>query len=129
MGINTTYYKVMAFVIGAFFAGVAGGLYGALDQTIDPEQYRFTRSIEIVALVVLGGSGSITGVVLAAILLYILSEALRNLKSITGIDLRLIVYALLLIITMLLRPQGLMGSREIFRGRRNRSLSQPAPTI
>jgi branched-chain amino acid transport system permease protein len=132
MGINTTYYKVMAFVIGAFFAGVAGGLYGALDQTIDPEQYRFTRSIEIVALVVLGGSGSITGVVLAAILLYILSEALRNLKSITGIDLRLIVYALLLIITMLLRPQGLMGSREIFRSRRQRrkpSLGQPAPTI
>jgi branched-chain amino acid transport system permease protein len=129
MGINTTFYKVAAFVIGAFFAGVAGGLYGALDQTIDPEQFRFTRSIEIVALVVLGGTGSITGVVLAAIVLMIFSEALRELKGVTGVDLRLIVYALLLIITMLLRPQGLMGSREIFRGRRKRNLTQPVPAV
>jgi branched-chain amino acid transport system permease protein len=118
MGINTTFYKVAAFVIGAFFAGVAGGLFGMLDRTIDPEQYRFTRSIEIVAIVVLGGTGSITGVVLAAVALTIVPHALRDLKSVTGIDLRLIVYALLLITMMLLRPQGLMGSRELFWTRR-----------
>jgi branched-chain amino acid transport system permease protein len=128
MGINTTFYKVAAFLIGAFFAGVAGALYGALDQTIDPEQFRFTRSIEIVAMVVLGGSGSVTGVVLAAVALTILPAALRDLKNFTGADVRLIVYALLLIIMMLLRPQGLMGSKEIFWSRRRRSSAAPVAT-
>ena len=117
-------------MIGAFFAGVAGALYGMLDRTIDPEQYRFTRSIEIVAMVVLGGTGSVTGVVLSAIALTIALAALRELKSVTGTDLRLIVYALLLIGIMLLRPQGLMGAREIFwtRNRKRRNAAADPTT-
>ena len=115
MGVDTTYHKVAAFVIGAFFAGVAGGLSAHWFGDLDPESFRFMRSIEIVVMVVLGGSGSITGVIAAAILLTYLPEKLRDLKDYTGgVDLRLIVYSLLLILMMLLRPEGLFGSRELW---------------
>ena len=113
MGVDTTYHKVAAFVIGAFFAGIAGGLLAAYDGNLAPESFRFIRSIEIVVMVVLGGSGSITGSILAAAVLTFLPEVLRAFA-----DWRMIVYSLALILTMLLRPEGLLGSREIWWSRR-----------
>jgi branched-chain amino acid transport system permease protein len=118
MGINTTYYKVSAFIIGAFFAGVAGGLNGTQTGNLDPEGFRFMRSIEIVVMVVLGGSGSITGGIIAAIVLTYLPEGLRYVKEWTGEDLRMVIYSVLLIAMMLLRPEGLLGRREIWWTRR-----------
>lgn len=104
MGINTTRFKVTAFILGAFFAGVAGGLYAHFLQYINPEDFNFLRSVEIVAMVILGGMGSTIGVVIAAIVLTILPELLRDVQQY-----RMIIYALLLIIMMILRPQGLFG--------------------
>jgi branched-chain amino acid transport system permease protein len=104
MGINTTKFKVSAFILGAFFAGVAGGLYSHFIQYINPEDFNFLRSVEIVVMVILGGMGSILGVFLAAIILTILPELLRDVQQY-----RMIVYSLLLVIMMLLRPQGLFG--------------------
>jgi branched-chain amino acid transport system permease protein len=106
MGINTTKFKVTAFVVGAFFAGIAGGLYSHFIQYINPEDFNFLRSIEIVAMVILGGMGSTLGVVIAAVILTILPELLRDVQQY-----RMIIYALLLIIMMLVRPQGLFGMR------------------
>jgi branched-chain amino acid transport system permease protein len=78
MGINTTKFKVIAFVTGAFFAGIAGSLYGHFNQTLNPEDFNFLKSVEIVVMVILGGMGSIPGVIIAAIILTILPELLRN---------------------------------------------------
>jgi branched-chain amino acid transport system permease protein len=116
MGVNTTYYKVAAFVIGAFFAGVAGGLWATWFGDLDPNSFRFIKSFDIVTMVVLGGSGSVTGSVIAAAVLTILPEWLRFLAQY-----RLVIYSLLLIFMMLFRPEGLMGNRELFRVRRGRS--------
>ncbi len=104
VGINVTHYKVVAFVTGAFFAGIAGGLYAHFVTYINPSQFGFLRSFEIVVMVVVGGMGSIGGVIVAAILLTILPEALRAIAQY-----RMVIYSLLLIIIMLARPQGLFG--------------------
>lgn len=109
MGVDTTFYKVMAFVVGAFFAGVAGGLAAAWFGNLAPNGFGFMKSIEIVVMVVLGGSGSITGVILAAVVLTWLPEQLRFLH-----DWRMVIYSLLLIVMMLVRPQGLLGRRELW---------------
>jgi len=127
MGVNTTYYKVAAFMIGAFFAGVAGGLSGTLTGNLDPESYRFMRSIEIVVMVVLGGSGSITGAIIAAAVLTYLPEGLRYVKQLTGEDLRMVIYSLLLILMMLLRPEGLLGKREVWWTRRRMPTASVGP--
>lgn len=113
MGVNTTQTKVRAFAMGAFFAGVAGGLYAHEIQILTPQTFNFNKSFEIVIMVVLGGMGSISGSVVAAILLTIMPEALRSLQDLVGVDLRMIVYSLILIILMLTRPNGLFGTREI----------------
>ncbi len=107
MGINTTRHKVFAFVLGAFFAGVAGGLQAHYLQYLHTNSFTFLRSIEIVVFVVLGGGGSITGSVIAATVLTILPEALRGAES-----WRMVIYSALLVVMMLTRPQGLMGGRE-----------------
>ncbi len=126
MGVNTTYYKVAAFMIGAFFAGVAGGLSGTLTGNLDPESYRFMRSIEIVVMVVLGGSGSITGAIIAAAVLTYLPEGLRYVKEWTGEDLRMVIYSVLLILMMLIRPEGLLGRREIWWTRKRMPTARAA---
>lgn len=102
MGINPVRYKVTAFVIGAFFAGIAGGLYAHHKQFLSPTGFDFFKSIDIVVMVILGGMGRTAGVVLAAILLTILPEALRGFS-----DYRMIIYSLLIIGIMIARPQGL----------------------
>jgi branched-chain amino acid transport system permease protein len=119
IGLNTTNYKITAFVIGAFFAGIAGGLYGHFKLTITPTGFDFTRSIEIVVMVILGGMGNTLGVILAAVLLTLLPELLRPIA-----EYRMIIYSLLLIVLMLVRPQGLFN----FHRRRTPSPSSaPAP--
>lgn len=110
MGINTTKYKVIAFVLSAFFTGVAGALFGHYQPSLSNDQFSFVRSIDIVVMVVLGGLGSISGVALAAVLLTVLPEALRAIEQY-----RLVVYPLLLIVLMLTRPQGIFGQEEIGR--------------
>jgi branched-chain amino acid transport system permease protein len=110
-GVDTTRYKVIAFVLGSFFAGVAGGLLAhSATGYINPSQFDTLKSIEIIVMVVLGGLGSISGSVIAAVVLTILPEALRGFA-----DYRMVVYSLLLVVIMLTRPGGLMGSRELFR--------------
>ena len=104
VGLNTTHYKIVAFVIGAFFAGTAGGLYGHFKMTITPTGFDFTKSVEIVVMVIMGGMGNTLGVVLAAVLLTLLPELLRPIA-----EYRMIIYSLLLIILMLVRPQGLFN--------------------
>jgi branched-chain amino acid transport system permease protein len=104
VGLNTTRYKIVAFVVGAFFAGIAGGLYGHFKLTITPTGFDFTKSIEIVVMVILGGMGNTLGVILAAILLTLLPEVLRPIA-----DYRMIIYSLILIVLMISRPQGLFN--------------------
>jgi len=110
MGINTTRYKVLAFVLSAFFTGVAGALFAHYQSSLSNESFRFEKSIDTVVMVVLGGLGSISGVTIAALLLTILPEALRPIA-----EYRLVVYSLLLVILMLTRPQGIFGREEISR--------------
>ena len=112
MGVNTTRAKVRAFVIGAFFAGVAGALFAHFLRYINPQTFDFNRSFEMIIMVVLGGMGSVTGSVVAALFLTGLREALRPLQEITKVDFRMVIYSLLLIILMLTRPNGLFGTRE-----------------
>ena len=112
MGLNTTRYKIAAFVIGAFFAGIAGGLYGHFKMSITASGFDFTKSIEIVVMVILGGMGNTLGVILAAILLTLLPEVLRPIA-----EYRMILYSFMLIVLMLVRPQGLFN----FRLRHHRS--------
>jgi branched-chain amino acid transport system permease protein len=102
MGINPTRYKVTAFVIGAFFSGVAGGLYAHHKHFISPTGFDFLKSIDIVVMVILGGMGRTAGVILAAIVLTLLPEFLRDFH-----DYRMIIYSLLIIGLMMARPQGL----------------------
>jgi branched-chain amino acid transport system permease protein len=111
MGVNTTRYKVRAFVLSAFFAGIAGALFAHLvGVTLNPRELGFQRSFDIVIMVVLGGMGSISGAALAAIALTILPEALRGDFG----QYRMIVYALVLILMMIIRPQGLFGIHELW---------------
>ncbi|NLV91308.1 MAG: branched-chain amino acid ABC transporter permease [Firmicutes bacterium] len=108
MGVDTTKYKVLAFAIGAAFAGVAGALFAHFQMFIDPKSFAFMKSIEILTMVVLGGMGSLTGSVLAATTLTILPEALRGFS-----EYRMIVYSAILVTLMPLRPQGLLGHLEL----------------
>jgi branched-chain amino acid transport system permease protein len=116
MGVNTTKFKVKAFVIGSFFAGIGGGLFAHFIQYITPDNFTFLKSIEIVVMVILGGMGSTYGVILAAILLTILPEALREFS-----EYRMIIYSLMLIVLMILRPQGLFGTQSFIRSKAKRA--------
>lgn len=107
MGINTTKYKVMAFVIGAIIASVAGSLYAASFYVIKPEIFSFNKSIDILVIVVFGGMGSFTGSFLSAILISVLNTSLQSFA-----DIRTIIYGALLVIIMIFRPQGLLGKFE-----------------
>ncbi|HET9195296.1 MAG TPA: branched-chain amino acid ABC transporter permease [Vicinamibacterales bacterium] len=130
MGISTTRYKVLAFVISAALAGVAGGLSGQLfANPLNPQNLNFVRSIEIIVMIVIGGIGSITGAVFGATTLTILPEALRRLdQQFPG--LRMVTYALLLILMMIFRPQGLFGRRELgWTWLRRRGPAAPAAAI
>lgn len=114
LGIPVTRYKVIAFGISAFLAGVAGALLGHYLQLLSPKDFTWLRSVEIVAMIVLGGMGSVSGAVLGALALTLIPEALRGAQSLTaGTDMRMVIYALLLLIIMVRRPQGLLGTAEL----------------
>lgn len=127
VGVDTTGYKVRAFVASSFFAGIAGALLGYYLTILTPKDFIFLRSVEVVVMVVLGGMGSASGAALAAILLTALPEALRPLREHTGVDLRMVIYASLLLTMMLLRPRGMLGRRELWglRWRSRRSTTKP----
>ena len=114
-------HKMMAFTIGAFFAGVGGALLGNLMGTIDPLIFRFCLTFNIVLIIVLGGMGSITGSVISAIVVTIAMEVLRVLDGtmhigplvINGIPgTRMVVFSLLLMLVILFYQRGLMGNKE-----------------
>ena len=121
---NTTGYKVRAFVISSFFAGVAGALFAHFVPIINPGSFTFVKSMEVVVMVVAGGLGSTTGAIVAAVFLTLLPEGLRSLFThLGGVDatlaqkvdqVRMPIYGLLLVGLMLVRPQGLFGTREIW---------------
>ena len=108
MGINTTRYKVISFCIAAFIAGVAGGLYAHVLSFINPDSFSFTKSSDYLVYLYAGGSGSLTGSIVGATLLTILPEFLRFLA-----DWRLAVYAVILVVVMLYRSEGICGGKEL----------------
>jgi len=121
IGINTTRYKVMVFGVGSAFAGIAGSLYSSYVHFIDPHTFGLSTSIVILCMVVLGGIGSILGSVVGAAILTFLPELLRLvIKGIPGIsdkfpDFQTLAYGLLLVIIIIMRPQGLLGRSKAGR--------------
>ena len=109
VGVDTTRVKVVAFVMSAFFGGIGGALYAHHVTVVNPGELAFQKSIDLVIIVVIGGMGSISGVVLGAVILTILPELFREFS-----EYRMIAYALALILVMLLRPQGIMGVKELW---------------
>ena len=107
-GIYTTKYKVLAFTIGAFFAGVAGTLFGHNMYILSPASFTFMQSFNILIMVVMGGLGSMTGSIAGALVVTFLSAALASFPNA-----RMIIYALALILLMFYRPQGLFGYVEV----------------
>jgi branched-chain amino acid transport system permease protein len=107
VGIPTARYKIIAFCLGSFFAGIGGGLFAHLLTYLHTNSFTFLKSIEFIVMVVLGGLGSITGAILSAIVLTVLPELLR-----AASEWRMVIYSLLLILMMILRPQGLLGMKE-----------------
>lgn len=106
-GIPTTRYKVLAFAISSFFAGIGGAVYAHYQGYLDPNKFQFMYSIEMFTIVVLGGLGSLTGSTLSAIVLTVLPELLRQFS-----EYRLLVYSMALVIMMIFRPQGIFGRSE-----------------
>lgn len=125
LGVNSTYFKVLAFSLGAFFAGTAGALFSHYLQYMapTPSQIGFLKSIDILIKLVLGGLGSITGSIVAAVVLTVLPEFLRGFA-----EYRMVIYPILLIAVMIYRPAGLLAGREfsldsllnLFKGARTR---------
>jgi branched-chain amino acid transport system permease protein len=112
VGIDTTRYKTMGFVLGCTYAGIAGVLYAHLYTFLHPSNFDFLKSIDVLLIVVLGGLGSISGTIVAAIGWSFLLEGLRVALPPEILDWRLVIYPLLLIIVMILRPRGLFGGQE-----------------
>lgn len=112
VGINTTKYKTIGFVIGCMYAGVAGGLYAHLYSFLHPSNFDFLKSIDVMLIIVLGGLGSISGTIITAFGWTFLLEGLRVILPEAILDWRLVIYPLLLIIVMLIRPKGIFGGME-----------------
>ncbi len=130
MGVDTTRFKVKAFIIGSCLAGAAGALFAHFTPAyLNPTMFTFIRSFEVVAMVVLGGLGSISGSVVAAVILTFLPEGLRAVKDYMpgGRDPRMMIYSIMLIVLMLTRPQGLFGRRELWQFfRKGKERGRPA---
>ncbi len=113
MGVNTTKAKVRAFILSSFFAGIAGSVFAHYANYLNPASFGFNRSVDAVIMVVLGGMGSLSGSLLAAIFVTVMPEALRPLQNLIGVDLRMVIYALCLVLLMIWRPKGLFGNNEL----------------
>ena len=109
MGVNVTKLKVIIFVIGAMISAIAGSLYVSYIGTVVPKDFAIMKSIDYLIIAVLGGLGSITGTIIAAVVLGIINMFLQNVSN-----LRMIIYALALILVMLFRPGGLLGTKELY---------------
>lgn len=107
VGVNIRKYKVLAFVVGSIFASLAGSLYAVNSSFIEPRNFTFDKSIEILLIVVLGGMGSFSGSIIAAIALGLIQHFIRSFSDYTTI-----IYAVALLSIMLFRPQGLLGDKE-----------------
>lgn len=125
MGVDAFFYKMFAFILSTFVAGVGGALYAHFYNYLNPAMFSFLKSIDFVIIVVFGGIGSFSGTIVAGFFIAFLTEGLRNLKNLLNWkeidDFRLVIYALLLIVIMLFKPSGLLGKKEIsataiFRG-------------
>ena len=110
VGVNSTRAKTLAFTIGAFFGGLAGSMYASYFYFLKPDLFGFMQSVNILVIVVLGGLGSLSGSVIGACRVALISTSLQNFPEV-----RMIIYSLALILLMLFRPQGLMGSRQVTR--------------
>jgi branched-chain amino acid transport system permease protein len=110
MGVNTTAAKLQAFAIGASFAGFAGGLLASWQRSVFPDNFLFQESINILAMVILGGMGNVVGVVLGAAVIVALPEIFRELALY-----RLLAFGAILMILMIFRPQGLFPARPQMR--------------
>ncbi len=108
MGTPTTRLKVAAFSLSAAAAGIAGGLFAHMQSGVRPEDFRFEKSIDMIVMIIVGGLGSISGAVLGGVFVAVSLELMRDFQ-----EYRLVLYALLLVVIMLVRPQGLLGNREI----------------
>jgi len=124
MGVDTTRAKVLSFVVSSCMAGVAGGLFGHYLMYLHTNSFTFLRSIEIIIMIVIGGLGSITGSVLGAILFIGLTEGLREFAQY-----RMVLFSLLLVVIMIVRPQGILGHREFGSFLRRRSAVRLAGAI
>jgi branched-chain amino acid transport system permease protein len=143
MGINVADYKVQAFVIGSLFAGLAGGLYAHINGFLHPDTFNFINSFNPLIIIVLGGLGSMTGTLVAAFAWQLLLEGfLRNILPQGFETWRFVVYPLILLVIMLVRPSGLFGEYEIpylrrvlpslpasLRGRKSDGTAQPSGQI
>ena len=109
MGVDISKYKIVAFVVSSFFAGIAGGLFAHFQSFIDPNSFVFNKSVEAVIMVVMGGMGSLSGAIFGGIIVTLLPELLRVFEQY-----RMVIFPLILIILMLVRPMGLFGHKEIW---------------
>lgn len=135
MGVNVTRYKVTSFVIGSAFAGISGALFAHYNKFLHPNDFQFIRSFEIIIMIVIGGMGSMTGAILGAIIVTLLPELLRQLPDVQVgatvfkfTDLRMVIFALVLILTMIVRPQGILGTNEFGLNWLRRARSKPEGT-
>jgi len=122
MGVNTTRSKVISFVVSSAMAGIAGGLFAHYLMYLHTNSFTFVRSFEIIIMVVIGGLGSITGSVLGAVLFIGLTEGLREFAQY-----RMLLFSLLLVVIMIVRPQGILGHRELKSFLSRRRKTDPAP--
>jgi branched-chain amino acid transport system permease protein len=115
MGINTTKYKILAFGLGAAFAGAAGSMYGSYIHYIQPQNFGLSASILVLCMVVIGGMGSIPGSIIGAMILFILPEIFRTLSGIlkSVADYQNLMYGAALVLLLIVRPQGLMGKYRV----------------
>jgi branched-chain amino acid transport system permease protein len=120
MATPTTRLKVLAFTLSAATAGIAGGLFAHMQAGIRPEDFKFDKSIDMIVMIIVGGLGSISGAAIGGIFVAVSLELMRDLQQY-----RLVLYALLLIVIMLVRPEGLLGQREISLAALRRRFRQP----
>jgi branched-chain amino acid transport system permease protein len=133
MGIDVVHYKTLAFILGSTFAGLAGGLYAHVAGFLHPDSFNFIKSFDPMIVVVFGGLGSVTGTLVAALSIEFLLEGFLRLFLPAGFETwRFVVYPLLLLVMMLLRPKGLFGTYEVpflkqMLPPRLKAISQQAP--
>lgn len=121
MATPTTRLKVTAFALSAATAGIAGGLFAHMQAGVRPEDFRFEKSIDMIVMIIVGGLGSISGAILGGIFVAASLELMRDLAQY-----RLVLYALLLVVIMIVRPQGLLGTRELYQFFRRKKAARRA---